>query len=263
MLNALGYRQVLSNISMPIAYQGLRKGQIDVFLGQWLPAQEALAGPLVKANVIDVLGTNLHDARFTLAVPSYVAVAGVRNFGDLAKFADRFDRKVYGIEAGAAGNQLIKKMIDDKAFGLDRWSVIESSDTAMMTQVEHAIREKQWIVFLAWEPHVMNTRFQLTYLAGGDQYFGANYGAASVNTIARHGYADQCQNVGRLFSQMTFTVGMENQLIADMASRKSDPQDAARKILRQYPQVQDGWLKGVKTATGDDGAVAVQRALGP
>ena len=188
--------------------------------------------------------------------------AAARNFGDLAKSADKFDRRIYGIEAGAAGNQLIKKMINDKAFGLDRWSVIESSDTSMMAQVEHAIREKQWIVFLGWEPHVMNTRFQLTYLAGGDQYFGANYGAASVNTIARHGYADQCPNVGRLFSQMTFTVGMENQLIADIASRKRDPQDAARETLKRNPQTLDAWLQGVKAATGEDGAIAVKRALG-
>lgn len=32
-LKALGYRQSVSNLSVPITYQGLKKGQIDVFPG--------------------------------------------------------------------------------------------------------------------------------------------------------------------------------------------------------------------------------------
>ncbi len=40
-----------------------------------------------------------------------------------------------------------------------------------------SLRDKKWIVFLAWEPHLMNTKFHLTYLDGGDKYFGPNFAA--------------------------------------------------------------------------------------
>ena len=49
----------------------------------------------------------------------------------------------------------------------------------MLAQVERALRNKKPIVFLAWEPHPMNMRFDIKYLAGGDAVFGANYGGAT------------------------------------------------------------------------------------
>ena len=44
----------------------------------------------------------------------------------------------------------------------------------MLAQVERALRDKKPIVFLGWEPHPMNTMFQMNYLTGGDDTFGPN-----------------------------------------------------------------------------------------
>ena len=100
-LEALGYEQKVLPLSVPISYAGLQKGQVDVFLGNWMPAQKPLVTPLLQAGAIETLRANLSGAKFTLAVPDYVARAGVRTFSDLAKHADKFDRKIYGIESGA------------------------------------------------------------------------------------------------------------------------------------------------------------------
>ncbi|MBW8836355.1 MAG: glycine/betaine ABC transporter substrate-binding protein, partial [Burkholderia sp.] len=158
--------------------------------------------------------------------------------------------------------QNIKKMVDDKAFGLDSWKVVESSETGMLTQVERAVREKKWIVFLAWEPHVMNTKFKLSYLDGGDKYFGQNYGGATVNTVARSGYAEQCPNVGRLFRQLTFNVDLENGVITEVLEKKTSVDVAATEALKRHPDLLKAWLDGVSTANGANGLQAVQTALG-
>ncbi len=236
-LKALGYKQNVANLSVPITYQGLKKGQIDVFLGNWMPAQAPLVKPFVEEKSVEVVHPNLSNAKFTLAVPDYVAAAGVHSFADLAKNADKFDSRIYGIEPGAPANQNIKKMVDDKAFGLGSWKVVESSETGMLTQVERAVRDKKWIVFLAWEPHLMNTKFKLAYLDGGDQYFGPNYGGATVNTVARTGYEAQCPNVGRLFKQLTFNVDLENGVITDVLEKKTniDTAAAAAYALKRHP----------------------------
>ncbi|WP_241019009.1 choline ABC transporter substrate-binding protein [Paraburkholderia sp. Tr-20389] len=262
LLKALGYQQNVSNLSVPITYQGLKKGQIDVFLGNWMPAQGPLVKPFVDEHSIDVLHANLTNAKFTLAVPDYVAAAGVHSFADLVKHADQFNGKIYGIEPGAPANQNIKKMIADKAFGLGDWKVVESSETGMLTQVERAVRDKQWIVFLAWEPHLMNTKFHLTYLSGGDAYFGPNYGGATVNTVTRPGFAGQCTNLAKLFQQMTFNVDMENQIIANVLQNKVDINTAALTALKGNPDLLNAWLKGVTTTSGADGLQAVQAQLG-
>ena len=42
----------------------------------------------------------------------------------------------------------------------------------------------------------MNRRFEMSYLDGGDDYFGANFGGATVYTLAHAGYTEACPNVG-------------------------------------------------------------------
>jgi len=261
-LKALGYKQNVANLSVPITYQGLKKGQIDVFLGNWMPAQAPLVKPFVDEKSIDVVRPNLGNAKFTLAVPDYVAAAGVHSFADLAKNADKFDKHIYGIEPGAPANQNIKRMVDDKGFGLGDWKLVESSETAMLTQVDRAVRDKKWIVFLAWEPHLMNTKFKLSYLDGGDKYFGPNFGGATVNTVVRSGFEQQCPNVGKLFKQMAFNVDLENGVITDVLEKKTNVDAAATDALKRHPELLKTWLDGVSTASGANGLQAVQTALG-
>ena len=57
----------------------------------------------------------------------------------------------------------------------------------------------------------MNTRFNIRYLTGGDDTFGPNFGAATVNTLTRAGYSTECPNVGRLLANFELTVDLENE----------------------------------------------------
>lgn len=261
-LEALGYEQRVAHLSVPITFVGLKKGQIDIFLGNWMPAQKPLMEAQLKDGAFDILHANLVNAKFTLAVPSYVAAAGVKSFSDLARFADKFDSKIYGIETGAPANQNIKTMLDAKSYGLGGWKLVESSEQSMLSQVARKVAAKDWIVFLAWEPHLMNSSFQLTYLDGGDAYFGPNYGGASVNTLARKSYLAQCPNAGRLFSQLEFNVDLENKIINDVLAQKTSAKTAAARQLKLHPELLQSWLNGVKTRSGEDGLPAVKKVLG-
>lgn len=260
-LNALGYEQKVAKLSVPMTFVGLQKDQVDVFLGNWMPAQRDAVDPLVRDEKIQVLRDNLPNAKFTLAVPDYVAAEGVKSFGDLAKFAAKFEKKIYGIDPGSPANQNIRRMLEAQSYGLQGWSLVESGEQGMLTQVARKARSKDWIVFLAWEPHQMNVKLKLTYLDGDKDYFGPNFGNATVRTLARKGLAAQCPNVARLFSQMVFTVGMENSLIVDVLEQKKDVKVAAAEQLRAHPELLESWLAGVTTRSGDDGMAAVRKAL--
>lgn len=260
-LQALGYEQKVAKLSVPMTYVGLQKDQVDVFLGNWMPAQKDAVDPLVRDNKIQVLRDNLPNAKFTLAVPDYVAAAGVKSFGDLARFAPKFDRKIYGIDAGSPANQNIKRMLDAKSYGLDGWTLVESAEQAMLAQVARKARNQDWIVFLAWEPHQMNVKFNLAYLDGDKEYFGPNFGNATVRTVARKGFAAQCPNVARFFSQLVFSVDMENRLIADALEQKKDMKAAAIEQLRANAPLLETWLAGVSTRSGEDGLAALRKAL--
>lgn len=261
LLKALGYRQAVDTLSVPITYQSLSSGKLDVFLGNWMPAQQHFVEPLFKDGKVDLLRHNLTNAKFTLAVPDYVAEGGVRSFADLAAHAAQFDHTIYGIEPGAPANQNIQKMLDAKDFGLSGWHLVESSEQGMLAQVSRDAQHKKWIVFLAWEPHPMNTMFPITYLGGGDKYFGPNYGDTTVNTLARKGYAADCPNLARLFRQLAFTVPMENEMMVQIADKKRTGDEAATSYLKAHPDLLGPWLDGVTTRDGKPGLAAVQAAL--
>src|ERR1700686_3942227 len=73
LLDALGYEQRVALLSVPVTFQALGRNEIDVFLGNWLPAQRAQVEPVLRAGGVERVRTNLADGKFTLAVPDYVA----------------------------------------------------------------------------------------------------------------------------------------------------------------------------------------------
>ena len=261
-LDALGYETETKLLSVPVTYASLAKGDIDVFLGNWMPTMEADIAPYRNAGSVDTVRENLEGAKYTLAVNDKAAMAGIRNFADIAKFRDELDGKIYGIEPGNDGNRLILDMITSNAFGLSGFEVVESSEQGMLAQVKRAQSRGEMIVFLGWEPHPMNANFKLTYLEGGDDYFGPNLGGATVYTNTTAGFTDKCPNVGRFLKNLKFSLQMENEIMGDILDNNMDPEQAAKKALAKDPSVLSGWLAGVKTTDGGNGLKAVKSALG-
>ncbi|MGC9311329.1 MAG: choline ABC transporter substrate-binding protein [Sediminispirochaetaceae bacterium] len=260
-LEAMGYETTSKIVAVPIAFQSLSTGDIDVFLGDWEPSMSAITTPLLDEGEIIDYHTNLTGAKYTLAVPQYVADAGVTTFSDIAQYGEEFDYKIYGIEPGNDGNQLIQKMIDTDAFGLGEFELIESSEAGMLAQVKAMTQDDEWLVFLGWAPHPMNTVFDIDYLAGGDDYFGPDYGAATVHTITRVGYAEENPNLGRFFRNLEFTLDMEGMIMKDIADGMN-ARPAAEKWLKQNPAILEEWLAGVDTVDGKDALPVVKKQLG-
>ena len=88
-------------------------------------------------------------------MPQYVYDAGVTSVNDLAEHAEQFEQRIHGIEAGNDGNELIQQMIDDDAYGLGDWQVIDSSEAGMLAELSARVPNEKWMVFLGWEaaPH--------------------------------------------------------------------------------------------------------------
>jgi glycine betaine/proline transport system substrate-binding protein len=261
-LRGLGYQPEVEILSVPVTYASLKNQDIDVFLGNWMPTMEADVRPYLEDGSVESIGVNLEGAKYTLAVPTYLAEQGLKDFADIANFRDQLDGQIYGIEPGNDGNRLILQMIDENAFGLEGFELVESSEQGMLAQVARATRGEDPIVFLGWEPHPMNANFELTYLSGGDDWFGPNYGGATVYTNVRAGYLEECPNVGQLLNNLKFTLEMENQIMGAILDEGEDPEAAASSWLEEHPEVLDSWLDGVTTFEGEPGLPAVKEHLG-
>ena len=260
-LDALGYETETKILSVPVTYTSMAAGDIDVFLGNWMPTMEADIAPYREAGTVDTVRANLEGAKYTLAVNAPAAEMGIANFADIAGKGEALDGKIYGIEPGNDGNRLIQSMIDGDSFGLSDFEVVESSEQGMLAQVQRATRRGEPIVFLGWEPHPMNANFDLTYLEGGDEFFGPNLGGATVYTNTRAGYVEACPNVGKLLQNMEFSLAMENEIMGAILDDGEDPEDAAAAWLKANAGVVDGWLDGVTTKDGGDAMAAVKAAM--
>ncbi|MFE8898945.1 choline ABC transporter substrate-binding protein [Cobetia marina] len=261
-LEGLGYETTSDTISVPIAYAGMKNDDFDVFLGNWMPSMASISDPYIDKGQVERPRANLQGAKYTLAVPQYVLDAGVTSVADLADNLEKFDGRIYGIEAGNDGNMIIADMIDDDAFGLGAFEMIDSSEAGMLAEVKSKIAAKEWVVFLGWEPHPMNTRFEMGYLEGADDYFGPNLGGATVYTNTRAGYSEACSNVGALLANLEFSLEMENQIMGEIMDEGADPDEAAADWLKQNSSVLEAWLEGVETTQGEPGLPAVKASLG-
>ena len=250
LLRQIGYESQITVLSVPVTFASMRNRDIDVFLGNWMPAQIADRAPFEADKSIEIVGKNLDGASYTLAVPDYTHAAGLRDFADIRKFAKDLNNRIYGIEPGNDGNRLVLELIKDNKFDLGKFQLIESSEQGMLAEVERAVRDRRHIVFLGWNPHPMNARFKMAYLTGGDDSFGPNFGAASVHTVVRTGYLQQCPNVARLLRNLRFTTVDESELMAGILDRKELPQVAAAGWLKAHPDKVRVWLDGVTRRDG-------------
>jgi glycine betaine/proline transport system substrate-binding protein len=257
-LDALGYTPETQVLSVPVTYASLKNKDVDVFLGNWMPSMAGDVQPYLDDKSVESIAQNLEGAGYGLVVPDYVAEGGVKSLTDIGKFADKFDHKIYGIEPGNDGNRIVLGMIDDKANGLDGFELVESSEAGMLAQAEKSMRNKDWIVFLGWTPHPVMGEMKITYLDGmGDSGFGA----ATVHTNVRAGYTQECPNVGKLLTNLKFSLSMENQIM-DAILKGTDAGKAAMTWLKANPDAVTPWLDGVTTLDGGDAAAAVKAKIG-
>jgi glycine betaine/proline transport system substrate-binding protein len=241
LLDAMGYKAKVDTLAVPITFGGLKDGQVDVFLGNWMPAQQGFYDKFVATGDVTQLAKNLEGTEFTLAVPDYVWETGVHDFG-----------------SGAPANISLQEIIKKNDFDMGQWKLIESSEQAMLAEVSRAVKKQKFVTFLGWTPHPMNVQLKMRYLKGGEKYFGDT---GNVFTLTRKGYAEACPNVGKLLTNLAFTQDMENSIMAEVVNKKISNAAAAKAWIKANPAVLDKWLDGVKTVDGNDALVAVKAKL--
>ena len=258
-LDALGYDTDIKVLSVPVTYISLEQGDVDIFLGNWMPSMAADIAPYRDAGTVDTVTDNLNGTAYTLATNSAGAALGIATFADIAANAEALDGKIFGIEAGNDGNRIVMDLIDADTFGMGAVEMVESSEQGMLAQVARASRKDEPIIFLGWAPHPMNSNFEVTYLTGGEEWFGAE---GDVYTNTRAGYVDECPNVGKFLQNLKFTLAMENQIMGAILDGGEDATDAATAWLQANGDALGSWLDGVTTIDGGDGLAAVSAALG-
>ncbi len=131
----------------------------------------------------------------------------------------------------------------------------------MLAAVDGAIQDGEWIVFLGWEPHPMNRNIEMTYLEGGDDTMGPNFGGSTVRTIARAGFNEDCPNAAKFMSQLNFDLDYQNVGMGMILDEDVAVEDAATEMMRQHPERLAQWLEGVTTREGEPALPVIEAML--
>ena len=258
-LEALGYDVDVKVLSVPVTFASLESDDVDVFLGNWMPAQKGAIQPYLDSGEIEQVAINLEGTKYTLAVPTYAYEAGLKTYADIHKFADELDNKIYGIEPGNEGNAYLVSLTEENKFDLKDFEVVESSEQGMLAMVGRAYKKEEPVVFLGWEPHPMNANYSLKYLTGGEDFFG---GEGVVHTTTRKGFVTECPNVGAFLNNLKFSLVMENEIMGKILDDGEDADDATMTWMKANPDAVAAWLNGVTTVDGEPGLAAVTEAFG-
>lgn len=262
-LDLIGYPAETKMLSVQLTYTALSMGDADVFLGNWMPSMKSISQKYFDDGSVVQLKANMPGANYTLAVPTYAWEAGLRDFSDIARFGDKLEHKIYGIEAGNDGNLIIQDMIDRDLFGLGDFKLVASSEPAMLAQVQTFAQDEKWVVFLGWGPHHMNEIIDMQYLTGSDSTtFGADDGQATVWTNVREGFRTDHPVVTGLLKNLVFPVEMMNKIMLRMHQDKSlSHLEAGMAYLDKHPDILEQWLEGVLTADGEPALPVVRKYL--
>ncbi len=85
-LEGLGYEPEVEILAVPVTYASMKNQDIDVFLGNWMPTMEGDVRPYLDDGSVESIRANLEGAKYTLAVPTYLADEGLKDFADIAEF---------------------------------------------------------------------------------------------------------------------------------------------------------------------------------
>ncbi|MBI3893414.1 MAG: choline ABC transporter permease subunit [Candidatus Wallbacteria bacterium] len=266
LLRSAGYDPEIRLLSLPVTFLSLKTADVDVFLGNWMPTQVNDIRPYLREQSIVDLAVNLKGALYTFAVPRYAHDAGVRSAADLAAHREKFRGRIYGIEPGNEGNRLVLDMIRQNTYGLAGWMLVESSEQGMLSEVRQSISRREWIVFLGWRPHPMNTTLSMEYLTDPLQKWGLGGGASEVHTIVSRELVRRSPELTAFFRKLAFTVELENELMGAILDRSQSPEAAARAWMQRHPPAVSAWLEALPAAgqaaqapPGPDTAAAVHK----
>lgn len=268
MLEAIGYEVEVTQLQVPAIFKALSMGQLDAFLGTWLPSMDNYVNPYLEQETIDLLATNLDETKYSNAIPQYVYEAGVKSLADLDRdeFRDKFDvngdgtPEIYGIEPGNDGNKIIIDAIDNDTYGLGDWDMIPSSTAGMLSQVKKAVKDNNWIVFLGWEPHWMNIAWDLAYPVDPEQIWG-DPDASHVVTATRAGLEKDSPNLARFLKQFVIQPDWQSEWIMGYTYEENPPEEVAADWIKANLDKVAVWLEGVKTRDGGDGLEAVKSSF--
>lgn len=243
LLEKVGYNVDVRQVEAGPMYSSVASGSADFHTSAWLPATHAsyweeYEDDLVKANQV------LDRAPLALTVPSYVTdINSMEDLKTNKQFGDAVGWKIIGIDGGAGIMENTRKALE--AYGLDQWTLVTSSETAMLTELKSAYEKKEPIIVPLWMPHWAFGDMDLKMLEDPKGIYGGE--GDQIYTVARKGLKEDAPRAYKVLEQYYETYDMLDEMMPKVYVDDRDPKEVAQEFIDNHPELVAEWLDGIPT----------------
>lgn len=237
----LGYESVeLQMADVGVLFEGVSNGDLDAFQDVWTPIHDEFLNEM--GDDVDRL-PNWYEGttKLGLAAPKYMDVTSIEQLNDTEA------EEIIGIEPGAVVTERISEEVIP-AYDLKQ-EQIESGTTGMLAEVERRYEREDPLVFLAWSPHWMNQKYDITYLEDPKGAFGDADDAAELSTVTRSDLSEDDPVAYAFLESIRLDAEQLNSLELAI-NQEGDPIEGVKVWLEDNRDVVQPWVDAAKEAQG-------------
>ena len=220
-----GYKVNVIEGDMGFMFLGLAQGDIDVFPDLWLPVLHKTYMDKYK-DKIELVGTLTKDIPLGVAVPSYTKFDSI---ADLKDNADAIGNRIVGVEPSAGMMLTAEKTLE--AYGLtDSIKLLDGSTPAMLAEVDKSIKLKEPIVFLAWRPHTMFTKYDIKILDDPKGIWSFDNDEIGVNS----NFKEKAPDIYKFLQHFTLSIDETEAMLIRMEKENISVEDLASEWITEH-----------------------------
>lgn len=260
-----GYSWSETTGSSTVLLEGMKKGEIDVFMEMWTDNiasyEEDVAGGRIQE-----MGTNFDDNMQGFYVPRYViegdpergiepVAPELRNVADLANYASVFPDeeqpgkgRIYGAIPGWEIDNIMYKKY--QYYGLDKSFVYfrPGSDASLSAAITSAYEKGEPIVAYYWEPTWLMGKYDFVLLEDAP-YNAADFEqgktacpAVNVTIATSNAFAEKNPEFSAFLAKYRTSSALTSEALAYMQDTGANYVDTAKWFLGQHPELLNQWL---------------------
>lgn len=230
----LDYDVVVTRVDADNPLAGVAAGEHDLFVGAWLPITHREFTEQHGDRLAD-LGALYEGARIGLVCPAHVEIDDIPALGEVA---ERFDRRIFGIDADTEIMRLTQHALDtyDLDFELESGSPGELNERLLQ-----AADAGDWVVATGWKPHANFARSNLKFLADPRGIYGPE---ENLHALARANFESDHPRAAALLRSMHLTDRQLGSLMAMIEEAVGGPAAAAGAWTDSHAELVQSWLAG-------------------
>lgn len=232
-----GYDVEFHLLDMGTQMAALANDELDVNLEFWLPVQDKNYLEQYQEQIDFSEEVWYDNAKVGLVVPAYME--DINSIEDLNENKELFESQITGFDPGAGTMDTTEEMIAE--YELD-FELVPSSEPAMLTAIEEAIRDEAPIVAPLWNPHRVFSEMDLKYLDDPKNMFGET---EKIHHAKRLGFADDFPEVDQWLKNWKMdddSIGELMSYVAEAEEAGEEPIVGAEKWVEENQDLINEWL---------------------